>query len=580
MTEASVIDAGARVRLSSHTAITALVLVAAGINSLLGALAPPPNLGDELTYIELARSLGRTGAFDVLGVSFPPLTYSPAYVALLAPIYRFAASPADALLLVRVLNSCLFATAAVPAFLIARRCVSRRAALLVAAATVALPAAAYAGKVMTESLAFPLVLCCVLATLRVAEAPSRRRQLVLGLALVAAVAARFEFLVLFPALAAAALAAAPRARSRLLPFVAGSIVAVVAALAAVHATSHAGAGSGAHGVAAGRFSIGGFAKILAGSVGAEALLAGLIPAIVFGIALVEVRRRADWISPSVRRLVLTTACLGFALLLTGSVYLATVPFAYRPPNPQDRYTFYVTPLLLIVFAAYVESGRYRRHGTRAVVLAATALPTVAALAYFHADQRMTYSGLAVLPFVVLASNHAVFVGLVAIFSLWCAACVLRPGSEPSRLVATVAAALAATTISTYCLFVAAPTHSPAPGWLDALANGRTVAVWVRQPPALASQALIEVASANESLAAVYSVAEPSGRGIPAAERRVESAEDGTVLDHGRPVRAKYVLTASGTRFVGTLVAKRDGLALFRVPSVVRVPGRPIAVSPR
>src|SRR6266576_2821595 len=109
----------------------------------------------------LARHLSSSGRFEILGVPFPPLTYGPAFVALIAPIFRIAGTAREAYELIRGLNALIFATSVIPAFLIAVRALSRRSALIVSAVTIVLPASVYATKVMTESLAFAFVLWSV-----------------------------------------------------------------------------------------------------------------------------------------------------------------------------------------------------------------------------------------------------------------------------------------------------------------------------------------------------------------------------------------------------------------------------------
>jgi len=185
----------------------ALPILVLGGGVLIGALglfaAIPNTFADEAIYVELGRHLGASGKFEILGVSFPALTYGPAYVALIAPIMRMSTTAREAYMMVRGLNALVFATAAIPTFLIALRAVSRRSALIVAAAAIALPASAYTTKLMTESLAYPVVLWTVLAAVRVVERPTGRRQFVLLLCVVLAAAVRFELLVLGPALALA-----------------------------------------------------------------------------------------------------------------------------------------------------------------------------------------------------------------------------------------------------------------------------------------------------------------------------------------------------------------------------------------
>ncbi len=106
--------------------------------------------------------------------------------------------------------------AAVPAYLWARSIVSKRAAVLVAALTLALPALAYSGLLMTETVFYPLlVLVCWIAALTLV-APTRRNQLLLVGLVAAAVLTRLQagvLVLVFPTaalLAGVGLRALPR----------------------------------------------------------------------------------------------------------------------------------------------------------------------------------------------------------------------------------------------------------------------------------------------------------------------------------------------------------------------------------
>jgi hypothetical protein len=96
-----------------------------------------------------------------------------------------------------------------------------------------------------------------------------------------------------------------------------------------------------------------------------------------------------------------------------------------------------------------------------------------------------------------------------------------------------------------------------------------VAVWVGEPRSARSQGLWEIDVGNRNLAAVYFTKSPDsfGRGV---EKQVKERTDGTLLDNGRPLMARYVLTTIDTRIVGTLVAKRKGFAIYKVQPPVRL----------
>jgi hypothetical protein len=90
-------------------ALSLLVAAGASLILALGLFTPVPNTTDEAVYIELARHFSASGRFEILGVPFPPLTYGPAFIALISPIFRIAATARDGcanLKYARLLNCC------------------------------------------------------------------------------------------------------------------------------------------------------------------------------------------------------------------------------------------------------------------------------------------------------------------------------------------------------------------------------------------------------------------------------------------------------------------------------------------
>ena len=187
-----------------------------------------------------------------------------------------------------------------------------------------------------------------------------------------------------------------------MPLLIGTGGALLGAFILLHATSGAGSGAGAHGLDVQAFSVSRFAALALGSLGALDLYSGVLPFASLALVVVGMRRRAAWVSPSLRAVVLMAVVGGSALLLTSSAYLATVPAAASPPVPPDRYTFYVVPLLLVAFAAWIGGGAIREAGTAWVAAGAGALPIVAAFVAVSDSPRGTYNGFAFLPWVGLS----------------------------------------------------------------------------------------------------------------------------------------------------------------------------------
>jgi hypothetical protein len=148
----------------------------------------------------------------------------------------------------------------------------------------------------------------------------------------------------------------------------------------------------------------------------------------------------------------------------------------------------------------------------------------------------------------------------------------RRSTSPYSLIKPLMTVIPVTVICAAAFFIAAPTFSPPPGWLDAHSRPGTIAVWGVSPSPARSQALGEIVSGNNNLSAVYFTRKPDSRGFNQVETRVTRSADGTVFKDGRPLTARYVLTQAEAPIVGTLVAKRHGFAIYEVRSHVRFVG--------
>ena len=157
---------------------------------------------DELQYLKLADSVG-------LG-SFPRPTLRGEHIELLSLLYPLLISPVVALLsapegyqLVHAVNAVLFASTAIPVYLLTRQVVATRwPAYLAAALAVAVPWASLSAVVMTESAGYPAFAWALLAIQRALVAPSLGRDAVALAAIALAFFARTQFVFLagvFPA---------------------------------------------------------------------------------------------------------------------------------------------------------------------------------------------------------------------------------------------------------------------------------------------------------------------------------------------------------------------------------------------
>ncbi len=116
-----------------------------------------------------------------------------------AGCFRLVPDRVEAYEAAKLLNALLFALAAVPFYLLARRLLAPWPSVALAGLAVAIPSAVYVSLVMTESLAYLAFAWALYAIVLALERPTLWRQLAVLLAIVIAAAARTEFIALFGA---------------------------------------------------------------------------------------------------------------------------------------------------------------------------------------------------------------------------------------------------------------------------------------------------------------------------------------------------------------------------------------------
>ena len=181
----------------ARVALAAIVAVATALWGLLGSTIEVPTVfGDELIYWDAARSLADG---DGLAVRDERYAFGPLYPVLLAPLHRVAGS-VGAYELTRLLGAILFALAAAPVYLLARRLLPRGWSLGCAGLAVVAPSSVYTGFVTTEAVAYPAACTALLAIQLAAERPSARRQLAALAAIGLAAGVRLQLATLVAAL--------------------------------------------------------------------------------------------------------------------------------------------------------------------------------------------------------------------------------------------------------------------------------------------------------------------------------------------------------------------------------------------
>jgi hypothetical protein len=328
---------------------------------------------DELLYVRLATSAAtRQSPLPVVrGASIGVI--NQLYPLLLAPLYGTLSAP-SAFHVAHVLNAVLMASAVIPAYLLSRQVVGRRAALVVAALSVVTPWMVLAGFLMTEVVAYPAFLWAMLGIVRAVRTGGTSADLLALAGITLAILARVQFLLLgivfvlaiFAHEAGFALAGARRAsrRAALRRGLAAAasrhrVLGTLSALVLVAALLVAAFGSlsgvlGVYAPAARRGSLlpHGFWQAAAAHLDSVAVGCGLLPLVLGG----------GWMltSLAVPRSRAAHAFATTALLALVALVLQTASFDLRfggPDAVRDRYVFYVVPLLLAGTAALLVEAR-------------------------------------------------------------------------------------------------------------------------------------------------------------------------------------------------------------------------------
>ena len=123
---------------------------------------------DELEWSQLSRAIASTGH---AARRTAPHSFESLYSYLIAPAW-WIHSTATAYAAIKYLNSAVMCLTALPAYLLARRLVSQRAAVVVALLSIAIPAMSYATSIVPEPLAYLWFTLAAYTAVRALAAPT------------------------------------------------------------------------------------------------------------------------------------------------------------------------------------------------------------------------------------------------------------------------------------------------------------------------------------------------------------------------------------------------------------------------
>ncbi len=555
--------------------LTLLVVVSAIGRFWLARGVPTPWISpDEMIYGLLGRTLYRSGRLAVLGAhsGFYSFVY-PAFVGLPLAV----GDPVRGYAVAKALQAFVMSLAAVPVYLWARTFVSTRSALAAAALTLAVPAFAYTGLLMTEALFYPLLALAAWAMALALERPTLGRQAAVVGLIALAVLTRLQAIVLVPVFVTALLLQALLERRRpavrlLAPGLGG-----IAALVAGWAVWRVAAGGGALGaysvVASSGYHAGAAARFVLYHLGDLVLLTGFFP--VCAIALLWLERSAR--SAAERAYLAVVVSLSLWLVLEVGV------FASRYVGRlAERDLVGAAPVLFIGLLLWLERGAPRTR-RRAAVVALAALASVFALPLHTVFTRAALpDAFTLIPLYRLVGGSPLATQqLVLDGSLAVAACVLV--LAPRRLLALVPLVLvgalgagsvvAANYVADSARAAQTRFLGPDRHWIDRSADGPVALVY---DGASEWNLVWESLFWNRRVDRVVTL--PGVRVLgPVPGGEAELGDDGSLTLGGRAVRTAYVVAPESLQLDGTPVVDAGqiggvpvGLRLWRVDRPVNV----------
>ena len=567
--------------------LAGLIAVSACIRFVFALWVPAPWIfADELKYSELAKSFASTGHFAIRDV--PGLGLGPLYPLVISPAYAVSNLP-DAYLVVKAINSVLMSLAAIPTYLLARRLLPRSWSLVAAALAVAVPSTVYAGTVMTENLFYPLFLTAALGILSALERPTARRQLfalgVIALALLTRAQAAALLAALVTAIVAVSAADLQDERPRLRAFlrglrrylttwiVLGGGFAALIGWATLHGRSAISIMGDSQNLWRQQYPVGEVARWFFYHAAELDLYVGILPFAAFLVLLTFALSRTD---RTLRIFALGSLSIVFWLLLTVAAFTSGLT-KYDPhasSHVEDRYTFYLVPLLVIALCAWV-SGRVPGSARKAAVAGLLAGTAVLALPFQDLIRdNAVPDAVAFLPWStnpegsIVAMPHVLLTVAAVALSLAGLFYLLRPPRLPfvgPLLVLLMFLTVLGSAERWYHVEGAAASPGPRPDWIDAAIGqkAQAVVIWSgRGQPHL----VLENEFFNRSVGRVYYLREPSWAGLPETKLVLRRKTDELVDDAGRPLRARFALVDPWVVLRGRVVARepKSGMRVYRL----------------
>jgi hypothetical protein len=567
-------------------ALGAFVLILGAVRVWMAhEIATPWIMGDELLYSELARSVADSHQLLVRGASYP--IYNVGYPLVVSPAW-LAASMATTYTAAKTINVVLMTVALIPVYFWSRRLMRPVYAVVATALVALLPAFVYTGMIMTENGAFPTTILAFFAIAWMLERPTLARQVLVLVAMGLAFFVRAQSLVLFVILPVAVLVklmldarvADPGRRWRAfargwrdyLPLVAIYIVGAVGYVLFQAARGvPLNRGLGAYGgVTSAEYSVGDVVSWTLEHAAELGLAVAIFPVSALIILVVlAVSRGADDAAESAFLSVATSA---IAIVVVQVAAFAS-RFSFRV---EERYMFFVIPLLFMALALWLDRGLPRPVVTTAV---ATAVPVLLLLDLplgKRLNISITSDTFGFIPLLRLSYQHSI----PTVRWLMIAGAVVATLSFallPRRfarvvLPSTLAVYLALTTVQVFRTVrdFSRSTRAflePAQlNWIDStLPKGASTGVIYGSTadPFSEAQRMWQAEFWNRDVKGVYDLT-PAPAAFSSTPIAIDPLSGKLVTQDKKPYPYRYALAASGLALSGRVVASKPPWALYEV----------------
>jgi hypothetical protein len=579
-------------------ALGALLLASIAVRIWLSSkIATPWIMADEFIYSEMAKSFAASGQFLVRDA--PTSVNNVVYPALISPAW-LAHPMGTTYALAKAINVLLMTATAIPLYLWARKLVTPVFGLVAVALTLLMPAMVYTGTLMTENAFLPAFVLAAFAMALALERPTLLRQLAAFAGILLAVAIRFQGLVLLLVLPLAILLKVLfelRAERRPDPwrFAWHELrrywisFALLAGGAVLYGALQAARGRPLNG------GLGGYQVVTGhqysfGQVRHWALLhfaefffsVGMLPASAFLLLLGLAFRRGGTRSGAERAFLAVTAATLPLMVIEVAAFASR--FSLRI---EDRYMFFLAPLLFLAFVLWLDRGLPR---PLLLTIAAAVIPAILLFALpltSLLNVSIFSDTFGLIPLLRLASKvsggipevrHLMLLGgagAALFFVLWPLKAfprVVFPSAVAAFLV--LSSHVVVGELQTYSLNLKATAGTlGSASWIDerigsdgnaSFLLGTTSDPWSEMLGAWQNEFW------NRSLGAVYNLGAPEPA-VPDALVQV-ATPNGVIKSTatGKAIRSRYVVTSMNYGIDGRLIGARPPFALYATDGPLRL----------